>query len=161
MSRGEWAGITIGSCGLALSLYNTWRQRQADRPRMRVDVRRAAKSTDLPSGIEERIAEGEHWLEVRLANIGHPTVVLNGIGFLTSTRRPLDMSRWERSLARGEWPARFSTLAPGRAASIYVEERFVIESLQQVGQRGPTRVLACCWDQLGNRYQSEPITVPG
>ena len=159
MSPAERAGILIGSAGVALSLYNTWRQRQADRPRLRVELRRSTTSDHLPSWLNPLVAEGEHWLEVRLSNVGGHVVTLNGIGFLTSRHQSLDMSNWERTLAGGEWANRFSELAPGKATSVYIEECFVVEALLHAGQRSPMRVRAGCWDQLGTLYRSKPITV--
>lgn len=161
MSPAERVGIAIGSAGLALSIYNTWRQWRADRPRLRVELRRSTLSDNLPRWLEPLVAGGERWLEVRIANHGRHSVVLNGIGFLSSTQWLLDMSAWEQSLPHGSWPERFSELRPGRAASIYLEERFVVEGLKRDGQKDRMRVRACCWDQLDNLYRSGPVKLVG
>ncbi|MDP9470950.1 MAG: hypothetical protein M3Q71_09840 [Chloroflexota bacterium] len=145
MSPAKRAGIIIGSFGVLLSLYNTWRQWWSERPHVRVELQRHT------AVLSRRI-----FLEARFVNHGRRTVVVRDVGFVVR-REPLKSNAWSENMTGPEdFPF---DLEPGRAASIAIVEVALIEALKQCGQSGRVDVRACCWDQLDNLYRSKPMTV--
>ncbi len=146
MSPAERAGILIGSAGLALSLYNTWRQRQADQPHLRVNVRRFT-TTNTSQAV----------LQIRIGNSGRHRVMVRRVGVVVGRGRPVEGDFWGQGLAgRSDRPF---DLEPGRAETVHIHEQDVVDALLQGERRCLVRVRAACWDELDNLYRSKPITV--